>query len=658
MSVTDASPPATAPALIEQLARLRGIGDAYHDHRGELREFSLRTKTEILRAMGCSVDDPVALQSELQQLQAQRAAAAEFPGERAVQRERPIATSAAGKLRCFQPPLLANGARCWGFTVQLYSLRSKDNWGIGDFGDLRSLLRLAVLTGGAFVGVNPLHALFPARPQDASPYGASSRHFLNVLYIAVTRVADFEESEAAQRLIASPSFKARLAAVRDVPEVNYKAVAALKLAVLRLLFQEFRLRHVQASTARAQSFRLFVDEGGEALRLHAVFDALDASFAAPDRGAGWLGWPEAYRDPHSAAVREFAAANEERVQFYLYLQWIAHEQLDDAQALARELGMPIGLYGDFAVGVSAAGSETWSDQRTYRLAAAIGAPPDPLALKGQDWGIPPQDPEALLAADLEPFTALIRNNTRHYGALRLDHIMALFRQWWVPRGLESIDGGYVHYPLQAMLGTLARESLRHSCLIVGEDLGTVPDELRRAMPQYGIFHYKVMLFEKEHDGQFLAPQDYQRDALATASTHDLPPLRSWWDGSDIALRDRLGLYPDAAAMERVAAERQRDREALLRALWIAGLAPESPRDAQGPFTAELARRIHEYLAQGSAALVGLQLEDLILMGEPVNVPGTSSEYANWQRKITLPLEDIFLRQDVRETLRAVSRARV
>ncbi len=647
--------PAEQP-LIEQLARLRGVGDAYHDHRGELRHFSLRTKTEILRAMGCPVDDAAALEKELRRLQAAASSADDMAGSSGGQRTAP--TSGANTLRCFQPPLLANGARCWGLTVQLYALRSKDNWGIGDFGDLRTLLRLTVLAGGSFVGVNPLHALFPARPQEASPYGASSRHFLNVLYIAVPRVADFGDSDAAQRLVSSPSFAARLAAVRDAPAVNYLAVAALKLAVLRLLFQEFRLRHLERGSARAQSFRLFVDEGGEPLRLHALFDALDASFASADRGAGWLSWPEPYRDPASPAVRAFAEANEERVQFHQYLQWLAQEQLDGAQALARDLGMPVGVYGDFAVGVSAAGSETWSDQRTYRLGAGIGAPPDPLALKGQDWGIPPQDPEALIEAGFEPFSALIRNNTRHYGALRLDHIMALFRQWWVPRGLEASEGGYVHYPLPAMLSALARESQRHSCLVVGEDLGTVPDEMRRAMPQYGIFHYKVMLFEKEHDGQFLAPEDFVRDALATASTHDLPPLRSWWEGSDIVLRDRLGLYPDTAARDRVANERQRDREALLRALWIQGLAPESPRDATGPFTAELARRIHEYLAQGRAALVGLQLEDLILMSEPVNVPGTSSEYANWQRKITLGLEDIFLRHDVRECLRAVSRARV
>lgn len=632
--------------IIELLAKLRGVGDAYYDHRGELQHFSLRTKTEILRAMGVAVDDAATLAQELHALQS------------TVQPARQPAGVPDGKLRCFEPPLLANGGRCWGLTVQLYSLRSSENWGIGDFADLEKMLRLTAEAGGAFVGVNPLHALFPAKPQEASPYGASSRHFLNVLYIAVQNVAEFADSEAAQRLVRSPTFSAKLDAARDATHVQYAAVAALKLAMLRLLFAEFRLRHLLPGTARAQSFRHFVDEGGEALRLHALFDSVDAVYTNFNHGPGWLSWPEALRDPRSPAVRAFAEANEERVQFHLYLQWLAQEQLHSAQAVARELGMPIGLYGDYAVGANAAGSETWSDQRTYRLGAGVGAPPDPLALKGQDWGIPPLDPQALRDAQLVPFIALIRNNCRHYGALRLDHIMALFRQWWVPRGLDASEGGYVHYPLPELLAALAHESLLHSCLIVGEDLGLVPDEIRHAMAQFGIYHYKVMLFEKEHDGQFLAPENYVRRALATAATHDLPPLRSWWEGSDIALRARLGLYPNAIVQEQLANERQRDRAALLRALWIHGLAPQSPPDADGAFTLDLARRIHEYLARSAAALVGLQLEDVIGMTDPVNVPGTSDNFANWQRKITENIDDIFARDDVRGTLRAVTKARL
>lgn len=633
--------------LIERLARMRGIGAAFHDFRGELHSVSLRSQTEILRAMGAPVEDTAALEALLQPEQTDPAALA----------ARAQSTAAPGVVRCFEPPLLANGGRCWGISVQLYSLRSRDNWGIGDFADLRTLLRLTAEAGGAFVGVNPLHALFPARPDAASPYGASSRHFLNVLYIAVPSVAEFADSSAAQRLVESASFLSRLAAVRCSERVNYTAVATLKFAVLRLLFAEFRRRHLAQDTARARSFALFVDEGGEALRRHALFDAIDLSVAAPGRDAGWLSWPQALRDPHSAAVAAFAAANEERVQFHLYLQWLTQQQLGGAQALARQLGMPIGLYGDYAVGVNAAGSETWGDQRTYRLAAGIGAPPDLLALKGQDWGIPPQDPQALLEADMEPFSVLIGNNVRHYGALRLDHIMALYRQWWVPRGLAASEGGYVHYPLTAMFNVLARASVLHSCLIVGEDLGTVPDEIRDAMPRHGVYHYKVLFFEKEHEGQFRSAADYARQAIATASTHDLPPLRAWWEGSDIALRARLGLYPSDTVQQQVVEERELERAALLRLLWLHELAPLAPRTADEPFTPELAQRVHEFLARSAAALVALQLEDLIGMSDPVNVPGTSTEYPNWQRKVTLDIEEIFLRQDVRDALRAVSRER-
>lgn len=632
--------------LIGRLASLCGVGDAYHDYRGDLRSFSLRTKTEILRAMGFVVED--ASQLRLAIARAERTA---LPGSE----------GASGKLdeagRCFEPELLACGGRAWGFSVQLYALRSQHNWGIGDFGDLRWLLRAAANSGADFVGLNPLHALFLSQPALCSPYGASSRHFLNVLYLDVPQVAEFARCSAAQRYVATAQFSAQLTQLRSAALVDYPAVAALKFAVLELLFQAFRVSHLVPNSDRGAAFRQFVEQGGEGLGRHALFDALDASLADGKRGTGWLSWPQQYRDPKSDAVRDFANANKERVEFYLYLQWLAHEQLLGAQALARDLGMAIGIYGDFAVGANAAGSETWSDQQTYRLGAAIGAPPDPLARNGQDWGLPPQDPQALRRTDYLPFVTLLRNNLRYYGALRLDHIMALFRQWWVPRGLAAGDGGYVHYPMQRLLGLLAQQSQHARCLIIGEDLGTVPDELRAAMPQFGIYHYKIMLFEKEHAGQLLAPDRYVRRALAAATTHDLPPLRSWWEGGDIGLRSRLGLYANAELGKTLNAERELDCAALLRALWIEGLAPEAPREADGPFAPELALAVHRYLARSSAALVALQLEDLLGMSEPVNVPGTYNEYPNWRRKISVPLEEIFSRDAVLATLAAVRQQR-
>ena len=315
--------------------------------------------------------------------------------------------------------------------------------------------------------------------------------------------------------------------------------------------------------------------------------------------------------------------------------------------------MGIGLYGDYAVGVNVAGSETWSDPRVYRSGAAVGAPPDPLALKGQDWGIPPQDPHALISARYRPFRELIEANMRYYGALRVDHVMSLFRQWWVPAGASAVDGGYVHYPLEDLMSVLALESARNRCLAIGEDLGTVPDEVRAAMAEFGVYHYKVLLFEKESDGRFRSPDRFARRAIAAATTHDLPTLRGWWEGTDLELRDRLQLYPDEETRQRVHSERSLDRERLGAALADAGLGVALAAPTGVPFGSALAAAIQRYLAQSASALVVLQLEDLLGMGEPVNVPGTLTEYPNWQRKLTASSSEIFGDETVLDLLRQI-----
>jgi 4-alpha-glucanotransferase len=339
------------------------------------------------------------------------------------------------------------------------------------------------------------------------------------------------------------------------------------------------------------------------------------------------------------------------------LQWLAHEQLLRAQALTRELGMPIGLYGDYAVGANPSGSETWVDQASYCLGAEIGAPPDPLALKGQGWGIPPPDPVVLQAQPLRGFVQLLRDNMRYYGALRLDHVMSLYRLWWVPAGCAATAGAYVHYPLRQLLTVLSLESARSSCLIVGEDLGVVPDEMRQAMPQFGLYHYKVLLFEKIA-GRFRRPDEFVRQALAAATTHDLPTLHSYWEARDIELRRRLNLYPSAEVEGDVIRERDHDREMLLAALREQSINPAHPSAPLEPYTDELGQALHLYLARSSTALVALQIEDLLGMTDPVNVPGTSGEYPNWQRKITATIEDMAGRSDLKAWLAEINRARL
>ncbi|HEX2494308.1 MAG TPA: 4-alpha-glucanotransferase [Steroidobacter sp.] len=560
--------------------------------------------------------------------------------------------------RCYEPAALAAGKRPWGVAVQLYSLRSERNWGMGDFRDLRELIQLAAPFGCGVVGLNPLHALMPANPAHISPYSPSSRLFLNVLYIAVEDTPDYAESEAARKRVSQPEFQALLRELRAVKNVDYVRVAAAKFEILQLLYASFRFEHLERDTPRAKDFRAFVELQGDPLKLHAIYDALDAHWRLQGpQYWGWPSWLEEYRDPTSSAVNRFARERAQEVEYFLYLQWLADAQLREAQCTARECGMDVGLYGDVAVGANAGGSETWSNRRLYLQGASVGAPPDALALKGQDWGVPPQNPVELRTQLYQPFVSLVANNMREVAALRFDHVMALYRLWWVPRGQLSKDGAYVRYPLEDLIAILALESHRNHCVVIGEDLGTVPDAMTHAMERYNAYHYKVLLFEQTPDGRFKPPSAYVRSALATVTTHDLPTLRGWWEEQDLALRDRLDLYPSEDLKTQAHQARASDRRELLHALTAVGLWRWHPDQPLPPYSAALSRAVHAYLGLSNAAIALIQIEDLIGMTDPVNVPGTDAEHPNWQRKTSMNTAEIFARQDVRDILEGMNTAR-
>lgn len=560
--------------------------------------------------------------------------------------------------RCYESPVIAAGARIWGIAVQLYSLRSATNWGMGDFRDLRDLITAAAPLGCGLVGLNPLHALMPANPSHISPYSPSSRQFLNVLYIAVADVPEYAECAPARQRVAEIQFQSLLGQLRATRNVDYPGVAAAKFEVLRTLFEYFRTAHLEQGTVRAAAFRNYVEERGEPLQLHAIFDALDAHLRLQGpQYWGWPSWPEEYRDPLSPAVNRFARERVQDVEYFLYLQWLAEDQLCAAQQLARDNGMSIGLYGDVAVGANPGGSETWANRHLYLQGASVGAPPDALALKGQDWGIPPQDPAELRMQEYQPFIVMIRNNMRPVAALRLDHVMTLFRLWWVPRGMSSAHGAYVHYPLADLIAILALESVRHRCLVIGEDLGTVPEQVRSAMEHYELYHYKVLLFERRSDGPFKPPSQYVANALATVTTHDLPTLRGWWESHDIALRDRLNLYPSKNIGDEVHNARAQELPAMMEALTAQGLWHWQRSEPLPQYSPALARAIQSYLALSSSNVAMIQIEDLIGMADPVNVPGTDQEHANWQRKVVMDTAEILARADVKDILDAVNRAR-
>ncbi|MBU9852896.1 4-alpha-glucanotransferase [Rahnella aceris] len=544
--------------------------------------------------------------------------------------------------RCYEPEALLAGEKLWGATVQLYTLRSENNWGAGDFGDLKKMVEEVGKRGGAFVGLNPIHSLYPANPQSASPYSPSSRRWLNLTYIDVNAVEEFTASREAQDWWHSTETHEALLQARSTEFVDYPLVMALKSAALKLAWPLFC--ELPEDSPRKQDFRRFVALGGDSLRQQALFDALHTHLRDLDLGQwGWPVWPEVYRDAKSAQVWEFSERYAGEIEFYQWQQWLAQMQFSACYQRSVELKMPIGVYRDLAVGVAQGGAETWSDPALYCLNATIGAPPDILGPQGQNWGLPPIDPHEMKARAYQPFIDLLRANMAECGALRIDHVMGLLRLWWIPAEQDAGSGAYVRYPLEDLLGVLALESQRHQCMVIGEDLGTVPKEILASLRDSGVYSYKVLYFE--HDKHFLyrPPEDYVSQAMATVTTHDLPTLRGYWEGGDLTLGASLGVYPDPQVLEKLRGERERSKQGLLNALHLTQCVPKSiSRSAENmPMTPLLNLGLQRYLAGSASALLGLQPEDWLDMDLPVNVPGTNTEYPNWRRKLTRTLEDMF-----------------
>ena len=532
--------------------------------------------------------------------------------------------------------------RAWGAVAQLYAARSARNWGIGDFSDLAMIVGQWGRRGASVVGVNPLHALFPHDPARISPYSPSSRLFRNILYLDVEAIPDYHDADAVRERVRAPAFQVELARLRDAPLIDHVGVAAAKRPILEMLFTHFRHAHLDGDTARARAFRAFVAEGGEALHRHVLFEALQEHFYADDASIwGWPVWPEAFRAPTSPEVARFAAEHGERLDFFAWLQWQADLQLAAVAARATEVGLEIGLYTDLAVSVDRSGAEAWANQDLYAVSASVGAPPDMFNMKGQDWGLPPLVPERLRSSGYAPFIATLRANMRHAGALRIDHVMGLQRLYWVASGDSAADGAYVNYPLDDLLALLSLESHRHRCVIIGEDLGTVPDSIRQGLARNDVLSYRVLFFERDDSNGFKPPAAYPERALASVSTHDLPTLAGWWEGEDIRVREELGLFPspnDAAAQRR---ERSDDRSRLLAALREAGMLPaDVPLDSDvlPAMTTGLACAIHGYLAVSPCAVLVMQLEDVLGERAQANLPGTTEAHPNWRRKLGLPLE--------------------
>jgi 4-alpha-glucanotransferase len=511
------------------------------------------------------------------------------------------------------PPLAYQGAaaapwRSWVLAVQLYGVRSRRNWGHGDFTDLARLIDLAAALGASGVGLNPLHALFDDRAEEASPYFPNSRFFLNPLYIDVEALPEFAG-------LAADGFGPDFAALRTPDLVDYGAVAKAKMRALSLVHDAFRR---QGSRTRQRQFERFRRARGASLAQFAAFELLRRRYGRP-----WWEWPEEFRRPNAGALARLRAADANALAQFEFAQWIADQQLAACRDHARKLGLSVGLYLDIAVGVRADGFDAWSDQDFILPGIEIGAPPDLLNTQGQRWGLAGFNPVDLINRDCAPFRRVLAASMRYAGAVRLDHVLGLKRLYLVPRDMRADQGAYIRFPFEALLAAIAHESVANRCIVIGEDLGTVPENFRATLAAAGLWSYQVMLFERAADGGFISPDLYRENALVTFATHDLPTFAGWAGGHDLTVKRTLGLDPGESDRDRAAA-----KEALGRAMAWRGLAVLD-------FPA-----VAKFLADTPSRLLVVSMEDALGEVEQVNVPGTIDEHPNWRRRLPVDLEDL------------------
>jgi 4-alpha-glucanotransferase len=656
----------------ERLAALYGVDVAYRPAPGVEHPVPAETVVAVLAALGVDASTPYAVKTALEAAEQRRsqrllpACTVARPGRRTLEQAlpglpegtrltveapggeplpgtpdtpgrwtlraaAPDGRTAVGDLVVAPARLPGPPGRTFGFMAQLYSTLSSRSWGMGDLGDLADLAAWSGRALGAgFVQINPLHSAVPGHPTDPSPYRPSSRRFPDPVYLRIEGVPEYaylsrEAREQADLLLR------RAAALRDDvllkdALVDRDAVWALKEQALDLL------RQVPLSPGRRAAYADFLAQQGQALDDHATWSML-AELHGPD----WHSWPAGLRNPRSPQVARARGEHLDRVDHHCWLTWLTDSQLGAAQRAAREAGMPVGIVHDLAVGVHPGGSDAWSMQDVLALGMSVGAPPDAFNARGQDWGLPPWRPDALAATGYAPYRDLVARMLRHAGGLRMDHVMGLFRLWWVPEGRPPTEGTYVRYDAEAMLGLLALEAYEAGAVVIGEDLGTVEPGVREELADRGVLGTSVLWFERDYDGDGagtgdrrpLPPPAWREFCVATATTHDLPSTAARLTGEHVELRHRLGL------LTRPLAEEQAEDAAEV-AEWIAllgrlGLLPEGAEDEEA-----VVKAVHRFLARTPARMIGVWLPDAVGDRRPQNLPGTLDEYPNWRLPVAGP----------------------
>ena len=559
-----------------------------------------------------------------------------------------------------------------GLNAQIYSLRSQNNWGIGEFSDLKPLIDALVLQDGDFLGLSPIHALSVNNLGAYSPYSPCSRQFLNVFNLDIEEIIKYQNCD--EVFVKTRPVQMRINALRESELIDYQGVKALKLEVLKKLYENFLTEHIARNTKQSDEFGQFAGGLGTQLERYALYEALCEHFLKTNPNAyGWMNWGQEYQSPDSPAVQQFVFTHREEIDFYKYLQWHADRQLRDVANYAKQKKLEIGFYIDCAISAEKNSAEVWANHKFYATSASIGCPPDAYAPQGQNWGFAPPRPYEMAQEQCRNFIETLRSNMKYAGAIRIDHALSLYRLFWIPDGDDASQGLYIHYPFEDLLGILCLESVRHKCVVVGEDLGTVPEGFREKMEERGILSYKVFFFMKKWDDNFESAGAYNRLSFATGTTHDMMTLWGYWKELDLDERLKIGLL-DEAGFEREKEVRRREKRALVDLLKGEGWLEEdvqcegemvaegcsdvadggSANDAHGLHGADEADEdvvdaglpldifyaIQNFLLSTPSLLNSIPLEDLVGQEAQVNIPGVVDEYPCWKHKIPVSVEEV------------------
>lgn len=598
---------------------------------GETRDLTIETAVTDTKTIGDS--DVVALGFELP---------ADLPlGYHTLRAEAGDRTAAAHLIvtppRLLLPETLGTDP-AWGFAAQLYSVRSRASWGVGDLADLAAIAEWSGGLGADYALINPVHAAEPIAPLEPSPYLPSSRRFFNPLYIHVEDVEEFEalteEGRAAVEALAAEVH----AEVDGSDTIDRDTSWTAKRAALELLHR------VERSPERQRDFDDYRELHGESLVRFATWNALATEFGNDARQ-----WPKRYHDSEGEAVAAYARDHETDIDFEMWLQWTLDQQLQSAQDRAGRAGMSLGIMHDLAVGVHPGGADAWRLRETYATGIRVGAPPDGFNQRGQDWGQPPWRPDRLAEVGYAPLRDLIQNVLRHAGGVRIDHIIGLFRLWWLPEGTSAAEGTYVRYDHEAMIGILVLEAMRAHAVIVGEDLGVVEDSAREYLLERGVLGTSILWFERDADGDPLPAEEWRELCLASATTHDLPPNAGYLTGEHVKLRDSLGLLTRPVEEEQKAAAQERDS-------WLDEVRSRGLLDDDADID-ETVLALHRYLALAPSRLLGVALVDAVGDARTQNQPGTKDEYPNWRIPLSGPDGTPILLEDVMASDRPAAFAR-